>query len=48
MSEETLSLTMFWVGVLFAFTPIVVAAVVIGTTWYLRKKRKTGGAPSQH
>lgn len=47
MSEESLSLTMFWVGVLFAFTPILVAAVVIGTTWYLRKKRKTGDAPSR-
>jgi hypothetical protein len=48
MNEETLSLAMFWVGVLFAFTPILVAAVVIGTTWYLRKKRKTSAAPSQH
>jgi len=47
MSEETLSLTMFWVGVLFVFTPILVAAVVIGTTWYLRKKRKTDDAPSR-
>jgi hypothetical protein len=46
MSEDSLSLTMFWVGVLFAFTPILVVAVVIGTTWYLRKKRRTGGAAS--
>jgi hypothetical protein len=45
MSEDTLSLTMFWVGVLFVFTPILVAAVVIGTTWYFRKKRKTSAAP---
>jgi hypothetical protein len=46
MSEETLSLTMFWVGVLFAFTPILVVAVVIGTTWYLRRKRKPGELPT--
>lgn len=45
MSEDTLSLTMFWVGVLFVFTPILVVAVVIGTTWYFRKKRKTSAAP---
>jgi hypothetical protein len=25
-----------------------VVAVVIGTSWYLRKKRKTSTAPSQH
>jgi len=48
MSEDTLSLAMFWVGVLFVFTPILVVAVVIGTTWYFRKKRKTSGAPSEH
>ena len=47
MSEESLSLTMFWVGVLFAFTPILVVAVVILTTWYLRKKRATGEVPPQ-
>jgi hypothetical protein len=44
MNEDSLSLTMFWVGVLFAFTPILVVAVVVGTTWYLRKKRRTGDA----
>ncbi len=48
MSEDTLSLAMFWVGVLFVFTPILVVAVVIGTTWYFRKKRKTSAGPSQH
>ncbi len=48
MNEDTLSLTMFWTGVLFVFTPILVVAVVIGGTWYLRKKRKTSAAPSQH
>ena len=48
MSEDTLSLSMFWVGALFVFTPILVVSVVIGTTWYLRKKRKIGAAPSKH
>jgi hypothetical protein len=48
MSPDTMSLAMFWVGALFVFTPILVVAVVIGTTWYLRKKRKTGAAPSLH
>ena len=48
MNEDTLSLVMFWVGVLFVFTPILVVAVIIGTTWYLRKKRKAGEAASPH
>ena len=46
MSEDTLSLTMFWVGLLFVFTPILVVAVVIGSTWYFRKKRKAGEVPT--
>jgi hypothetical protein len=47
MSEETLSLSMFWVGVLFAFTPILVVAIVIATTWHIRKKqRKQGELPT--
>jgi len=47
MNQDTLSLTMFWVGAMFAFTPMLVVGVVIGTTWYLRRKRRTNGAPSQ-
>lgn len=47
MSEETMSLAMFWVGALFAFTPILVVAVVIGTTWHIRKKRKAAEARSR-
>lgn len=46
MNEDSLSATMFWVGVLFAFTPMLVAGVVIGTTWYLRKKKKPDQTPS--
>ncbi len=42
MSEDSMSRVMFWVGVLFAFTPILVAAVVIGTNWYIRKKKAAG------
>lgn len=41
---------MFWVGALFVFTPILVVVTVIGTTWYLRKKRESHarahGSPS--
>jgi len=35
---------MFWVGAMFAFTPIVVVGTVIATTVYLRKKRAKAGA----
>ena len=47
MSEDVLSKLMFWVGAMFAFTPILVVAIVILTTRHLRKKReKTDPAPS--
>lgn len=45
MSEDRMSLVMFWVGALFALTPVIVVATVIGTSWYLRKKRKAPHAP---
>jgi uncharacterized membrane protein len=47
MNQDTLSLTMFWVGALFAFTPMLVVGVVIGTTWYLRRKRRASDVPSR-
>lgn len=46
MNHDAASQMMFWVGVLFVFTPILVVATVIGTNWYLRRKRRAGGAPS--
>lgn len=48
MNHEAMDAAMFWVGALFVFTPILVVATVIFTTWYLRKKRKASGAASQH
>jgi hypothetical protein len=47
MNHDAMSSVMFWVGALFVFTPILVVATVVGTTWYLRKKRKSAAAPSQ-
>jgi ACT domain-containing protein len=42
MNHDTLSLSMFWVGLLFVLTPMVVAGVIIATIWHNRKKRRDG------
>ena len=34
---------MFWVGALFAFTPIIVGATVIGIWWWMRKREARDG-----
>ncbi|MDH3496781.1 MAG: hypothetical protein OER21_08470 [Gemmatimonadota bacterium] len=39
--NDALSTSMFWVGALFAFTPIVVGGIVIGV-WWLTRKRVAG------
>ena len=46
MNQDMMSLTMFWTGALFVFTPILVVSVVVGTTWYIRRKRKKGETPT--
>ena len=38
MSPDLLSTSMFWVGALFVFTPLVVGGTVIGIWWYQKKK----------
>lgn len=39
MDDDTMSRVMFWVGLLFVATPIVVVLVVVLTSRYLRRKR---------
>jgi uncharacterized membrane protein len=36
--NHALDASMFWVGALFAFTPIVLGGVVIGVWWWMRKR----------
>ena len=38
-SHSKLDDAMFWVGALFAFTPIVAALSVLGVVWWNRKKQ---------
>lgn len=47
MSHDALSSVMFWVGAMFVFTPILVVAIVLATSWHLKRKRKSPAAPSQ-
>jgi hypothetical protein len=42
MNHDAADLAMFWVGALFAFTPLVFFGVVIGVWWYQQKKRPSG------
>ena len=36
MHDDALSLSMFWAGALMVFTPLIVAATVIGVVWRQR------------
>jgi hypothetical protein len=48
MSSDTLSMVMFWVGAMFAFTPILVVGIIILTTRHLRKKQAKAGPQPTH
>ena len=45
MSDDVLSLSMFWAGLMMVFTPLIAAAVVI-VIWR-RGLRKSPGAPNE-
>ena len=36
--NHALDTSMFWVGALFAFTPVIVGGTVIGIWWWMRKR----------
>jgi hypothetical protein len=38
---------MFWVGALFAFTPIVVGGTVLGIWWWMRKRGALDEPPAR-
>ncbi len=40
MNDDTLSNVMFWVGAMFALTPLLIIAMVVLTTRRLRRKRQ--------
>jgi hypothetical protein len=40
MNHDAADLAMFWVGALFAFTPIVFFGVIIAVWWVQQKKRE--------
>jgi cbb3-type cytochrome oxidase subunit 3 len=42
MNHDAADLAMFWVGALFAFTPLAFFGVVIGVWWYQQKKKARG------
>jgi len=36
--NPALDTSMFWVGAMFAFTPIIVGGTVIGIWWWMKKR----------
>lgn len=48
MNHDAADLAMFWVGALFAFTPLVFFGVVIGVWWYQRKRKSGARGSGQH
>ena len=49
MTDDTMSRVMFWVGLMFVATPMLVVAVVVLTRRYLHRKgtpAKSQGRPS--
>ena len=48
MDHTALDQSMFWVGALFVFTPIIFAGIVLGVWWYGKKhpaQEKPGETP---
>lgn len=45
MSDDVLSLSMFWAGLMMVFTPLIAAAVVIFI--WRRGLRKSAGGPNE-
>jgi hypothetical protein len=44
VDPEAISMTMFWVGAMFVFTPITCAGIVLGFWWFQRKKEQASEA----
>ena len=44
-AHDRLDAAMFWVGAMFAFTPILVAIGVGSVVWYQRRKKDEGTTP---
>ena len=42
--DDVLSLSMFWVGAMFVFTPVIIAGVVIAVIWWGRRRKRTGSS----
>ncbi len=43
MNPDALSWSMFWVGALFVFTPMLFAGIILGVWWHGRKQQATRG-----
>jgi hypothetical protein len=46
MDDDMLSLSMFWAGALMVFTPLIVAAGVLGVWWRQRARARREGRGS--
>lgn len=39
--NDGLSTSMFWVGAMFAFTPVILTAIVLTVWWNWRRRKQT-------
>lgn len=40
MNHDAVEQSMFWVGAMFVFTPVIFAGIVLGVWWYQRKHER--------
>lgn len=40
MNHDAVEQSMFWVGAMFVFTPVIFAGIVLGVWWYQRKQER--------
>ncbi len=45
--NDALSTSMFWVGAMFAFTPLLVCGTVVGIWWHLRRRERQSLEPTE-
>lgn len=45
MNHDAMATSMFWVGAMFVFTPIVCVGAVLLVVWWQRRKDRADGTP---
>jgi hypothetical protein len=46
MNHDAVEQSMFWVGAMFVFTPVIFAGIVLGVWWHKRKQERNASEGS--